>query len=92
LRKPASSASTLGEHSVILQEHFDCQHSKFPFLSKIQPNFNLLEKAQEHTIIFKMLVEHLIIFLNSDSPGTLTADKYGSSAGCNNIQRGGKTL
>ena len=35
LRKPASSASTLAEHSVILQEHFDCQDSKFTFLSKI---------------------------------------------------------
>jgi hypothetical protein len=38
LRKPASSTSTLAKHSVILQERFDCQHSKFTFLSKIQPN------------------------------------------------------
>ena len=50
LRKPASSTITLVEHSVILQEHFDCQHSKFTFLSKIQPNFK-----RNHSIISQYL-------------------------------------
>jgi hypothetical protein len=48
LRKPANSASTLAEHSVILQEHFDRQHSKFTFLSKIQPNFKTIHSIISH--------------------------------------------
>ena len=40
MRKPASSASTLAEHSVILQEHVDCQHQNLHFWAK----FNQISK------------------------------------------------